>query len=153
MVQAMALQSRKSWREKPSAERIGARALSVKQESHGGFLLGKIYDSFSSGGGSWVEPIRTIFGIAYLTTFRPGIRAVMPLGGLASARAARSSLQHVAKTGSAAPKRQGRSPGGGKLAPHLMQLIRWVEAKPDISMPELSAKLEAETRVVAHPAS
>ena len=62
-------------------------------------------------------------------------------------------VQHVARTGSAAPARQGRPPGAGKLAPHMAKLIRWVEAKPDISMPELAAKLEAETQVIAHPAS
>lgn len=62
-------------------------------------------------------------------------------------------VQHVAKTGSAAPARQGRPPGAGKLAPHMVKLIRWVEAKPDISMPELAAKLEAETQVIVHPAS
>ena len=62
-------------------------------------------------------------------------------------------VQHVAKTGSAAPARQGRPPGAGKLAPHMAKLIRWVEAKPDISMPELAAKLAAETQVMAHPAS
>jgi transposase len=62
-------------------------------------------------------------------------------------------VQHVAKTGSAAPARQGRPPGAGKLAPHMVKLIRWVEAKPDISMPELAAKLAAETQVIAHPAS
>ncbi len=61
--------------------------------------------------------------------------------------------QRVAKTGSAAPARQGRPPGAGKLAPHMPKLIRWVEARPDISMSELAAKLEAETRTVAHPAS
>lgn len=62
-------------------------------------------------------------------------------------------VQHVVKTGSAAPARQGRPPGAGKLAPHMAKLIRWVEAKPDISMPELAAKLAAETQVMAHPAS
>jgi len=35
----------------------------------------------------------------------------------------------------------------------MVKLIRWVEAKPDISMPELAAKLAAETQVIAHPAS
>ena len=61
--------------------------------------------------------------------------------------------KRVEKTGSVAPARQGRPPGGGKLANHLAQLIQWVEAEPDITMPELSAKLEAGTGVVAHPAS
>src|SRR5471030_1255708 len=56
-------------------------------------------------------------------------------------------------TGSAEPARQGRPPGGGKLAPYLTALIGWVEAKPDITMPELVAKLKAEKDVTAHPAS
>jgi transposase len=32
-------------------------------------------------------------------------------------------------------------------------LIGWVEAAPDITMPELAAKLSAETGVEVHPAS
>jgi transposase len=56
-------------------------------------------------------------------------------------------------TGSAAPARQGRPPGGGKLAPHLAFLIARVEACPDITMPELVNHLEAERGVSAHPAS
>lgn len=60
--------------------------------------------------------------------------------------------KRVEKTGSVAPARQGRPPGGGKLAEHLAQLIQWVEAQPDITMPELAAKL-AVTGVIAHPAS
>jgi transposase len=59
----------------------------------------------------------------------------------------------VARTGSVEPARQGRPPGGGKLAPHLATLIGWVEAEPDITMPELAAKLLAEKGVQAHPAS
>jgi transposase len=62
-------------------------------------------------------------------------------------------VQRVTKTGSAAPARQGRPPGAGKLAPYMTMLIRWVEAKPDVSMPELAAKLEATTKTRAHPAS
>ena len=61
--------------------------------------------------------------------------------------------QRVAATGSSAPSRQGRPPGGGKLAPHLATLIRWVDTEPDITMPELSAKLGSATGVQAHPAS
>jgi transposase len=57
------------------------------------------------------------------------------------------------RTGSAAPARQGRPPGGGKLAPHLTLLLEWVDADPDITMPELAAKLLAERAVTAHPAS
>jgi transposase len=62
-------------------------------------------------------------------------------------------MQHVASTGSAIPRRQGRPSGAGKLADYQTMLIRWVEAKPDITMPELAERLKAETKVVAHPAS
>lgn len=62
-------------------------------------------------------------------------------------------MQHVAKAGSATPRRQGRPSGAGKLAGYVTLLIRWVEATPDITMPELAERLKAETKVVAHPAS
>jgi transposase len=52
-------------------------------------------------------------------------------------------LQRVAATGSAAPARQGRPPGGGKLSPHRDFLIARVHEKPDITMPELAAELLA----------
>ncbi len=58
-----------------------------------------------------------------------------------------------AETGSVAPARQGRRPGGGKLAPHRELLIGWVEAEPDITMPELAARLVDERQVTVHPAS
>lgn len=61
--------------------------------------------------------------------------------------------RRMAETGSLAPARQGRPPGAGKLAPYGDRLFGWVEAEPDISMPELAAKLEAECGIVAHPAS
>lgn len=56
-------------------------------------------------------------------------------------------------TGSAAPARQGRPPGGGKLAAHLEALCAWVTERPDITMPELAARLQADRGVRAHPAS
>src|ERR1700761_2597347 len=59
----------------------------------------------------------------------------------------------VSRTGTAEPERQGRPAGSGKLAPYLTVLLEWVEAKPDITMPELSAKLAAEKAVMVHPAS
>lgn len=59
----------------------------------------------------------------------------------------------VLRTGSPEPARQGRPPGGGKLAPYLKALLEWIEAEPDMTMPELAAKLEAEKGVTAHPAS
>ena len=56
----------------------------------------------------------------------------------------------VSLTGSAEPARQGRPPGGGKL---VTALIGWIDAEPDITMPELAAKLKTENAVTAHPAS
>ncbi len=56
-------------------------------------------------------------------------------------------------TGSLAPSCQGRPKGGGKLAPYLAFLIDRVEARPDITMPELAAVLAASHGVHAHPAS
>jgi transposase len=61
--------------------------------------------------------------------------------------------QRMAATGSLEPEKQGRPPGGGKLAPYADVLIGWVEANGDITMAELAAKLEAERGVKAHPAS
>ena len=59
----------------------------------------------------------------------------------------------MADTGLLAPARQGRPPGGGKLAAHHDLLIRWVETEGDMTMPELAARLVTERRVVVHPAS
>lgn len=57
------------------------------------------------------------------------------------------------QTGSLEPGRQGRPRGKGKLTAYRDMLIGWIEAEPDISMPELAAKLEAKTHVVVHPTS
>jgi transposase len=62
-------------------------------------------------------------------------------------------LARVDRTGSAEPARQGRPPGGGKLADHRDFLIAHVKARPDITMPELAARLKAEHGVTANPAS
>lgn len=62
-------------------------------------------------------------------------------------------LQRVAKLGSASPARQGRPPGSGKLAAYEAFLISVVEGKPDITMPELSARLQAGHGITAQPAS
>ena len=51
------------------------------------------------------------------------------------------------KTGSLEPAKQGRPLGGGKLAGHRDFLIAQVEKRPDITMPELAALLEAERGV------
>ena len=62
-------------------------------------------------------------------------------------------LARVALTGSAEPARQGRPPGGGKLAEHRAFLIEQVRAKPDITMPELAVRLKTERDVTVSPAS
>ena len=55
--------------------------------------------------------------------------------------------------GSPAARKQGRPAGKGPLATHLDYLIAVVEAVPDITMPELAARLQAERGVVAAWAS
>jgi len=60
---------------------------------------------------------------------------------------------HERRTGSLEPGRLGRPPGDGKLGPYRVFLIKTVEARPDITMPELAAHLEEEHAIVAHPAS
>ncbi len=62
-------------------------------------------------------------------------------------------VARVARTGCAEPARQGRPPGGGKLSAHLAFLITEVEAKVDITMPELAVRLLAERDVTASAAS
>ena len=61
-------------------------------------------------------------------------------------------LQHRERSGSAVPRRQGRPPGGGKLDRLAAYLIGAVESEPDITMPELAARLMASHRVEATPA-
>jgi len=62
-------------------------------------------------------------------------------------------MRRVETTGSPAPARQGRPPGGGKLSPHRDFLIERVKAKNDITMPELAEALMKERGVEADPAS
>jgi transposase len=57
------------------------------------------------------------------------------------------------RTGMLEQQRQGRPPGTGKLAPHSDFLIGRVKQKPDITMPELAAELEARHGVAADAAS
>ena len=58
-----------------------------------------------------------------------------------------------AQSGSPAPARQGRPRGQGKLAPYEAFLIRTVEAKPAITMPELAERLVEEHGVAAAAAT
>jgi transposase len=55
--------------------------------------------------------------------------------------------------GSPKPRKQGRPAGKGPLVQHLDYLIALVEAEPDITMPELAARLHAERGLVAAWAS
>jgi transposase len=62
-------------------------------------------------------------------------------------------LARSLKTGVIAASKQGRPAGEGKLGRHRSFLIRRVEEKPDITMPELAAELEAVCHIRASPAS
>ena len=62
-------------------------------------------------------------------------------------------MRRVLASGSCKPGRQGRPPGGGKLAPYAAFLIGAVEAKPDITMPELQARLVEAHAITAAPAA
>lgn len=61
-------------------------------------------------------------------------------------------MQRHRRMGTIAPPRQGRPPGNGKLARFRAFLVGQVEARPDITMPELSARL-LENHGVTVPAS
>ena len=60
---------------------------------------------------------------------------------------------HQRRTGSLEHGTLGRPRGSGKLEPYRDFLIDIVTAEPDITMPELAARLEDVHVVVAHPAS
>ena len=62
-------------------------------------------------------------------------------------------LHRRARSGSPAPARQGRPRGTGKLAAYERFLVQVVEAKPDITMPELAARLMDQHGVRAQPAT
>jgi transposase len=59
----------------------------------------------------------------------------------------------AAERGTLAPRKQGRPPGRGKLAPYAGFFVEIVEAVPDITLEELAAALEAEHGVTVHPSS
>ena len=62
-------------------------------------------------------------------------------------------MRRKAEHGSLRPGQQGRRPGTGKLGRYETFLIAVVEAKPDITMPELAERLVAEHGVEADPSS
>lgn len=70
-----------------------------------------------------------------------------------SASSAIRWVARAAATGEPTAFKTGRPAGKGPLSDHLDFLIAAVEAEPDITMPELAARLLAERKVVGHPAS
>ena len=70
-----------------------------------------------------------------------------------SASSAIRWVEQAASGGSVAPRKQGRPAGKGPLADHLDYLVATVEAAPDITMPELAARLLTERGVGAAEAS
>ena len=70
-----------------------------------------------------------------------------------SASSAIRWTQRAATAGSPQARKQGRPAGKGPLAAHLDHLIAVVEAAPDITMPELAARLLADRGVTAAWAS
>ena len=61
-------------------------------------------------------------------------------------------VRRTRDTGSPAPARQGRPPGGGKLVDYESFLIQTTKAEPAMTMPELAARLLDEHGIVAAPA-
>ena len=59
-------------------------------------------------------------------------------------------VRRYRETGTLEPARQGRPPGG-RLTPLRDYLIAVIDARPDITMPELAGLVEAEHGVVADP--
>lgn len=62
-------------------------------------------------------------------------------------------MQRVTRQGTALPNRQGRRPGNGKLSACRRFLIQTVEAKPDMTMPELADRLLRDHGVQVAPAT
>jgi transposase len=98
---------------------------------------------------------------SYSLDLRGRVVAFVNGGGSRRAAARRFSVsdsfairlaRQVAASGSLAPGRQGRPPGTGKLDAQASFLIGVVEAQPDVTMPELAARLRAERAVEAAPA-
>jgi transposase len=101
-------------------------------------------------------------GVCRSDDVRVGVLEAIAAGSSRRAAAERFSVSassavrwsaRAASEGSAEPRKQGRPAGKGPLAQHLDYLIAVVEAQPDITMPELSARLHGERGVVAAWAS
>jgi len=61
--------------------------------------------------------------------------------------------QRYERTGSIEPAPRGRARNSGKLGPHRDWLVAEVEAKPDVTMPDLAAKLKDERGVTVDPSN
>jgi transposase len=72
--------------------------------------------------------------------------------GVSASTAVRIAASQAVR-GTLEPRRQGRPPGKGKLAPYMDFLAELVDAVPDITMPELATALEAEHGVKVDPSS
>jgi transposase len=79
-------------------------------------------------------------------------RAVAAQFEVAPSTAVRIQARYAA-TGSIEPRRQGRPEGSGKLAPYCDAIIAKVNARPDITMPDLAVWLEAEHGVTVDPSN
>lgn len=69
-------------------------------------------------------------------------RAVAAQFEVAPSTAVRVQARYAA-TGSVEPAKQGRPKGSGKLGAHREAIVAQVKARPDITMPDLAAWLEA----------
>jgi transposase len=79
-------------------------------------------------------------------------RAVAAQFEVAPSTAVRVQARYDA-TGSVEPAKRGRRKGSGKLEPYREELIGQVKARPDITMPDLAAWLEAEHGVTVAPSN
>lgn len=79
-------------------------------------------------------------------------RAVAEQFEVAPSTAVRVQARYAA-TGSVEPAKLGRPKGSGKLGPYRQAIIDKVKAKPDITMPDLAAWLEATHGVSADPST
>lgn len=62
-------------------------------------------------------------------------------------------LRRVAEYGTSAPARKGRPAGSGRLEQHSAFLIEAVEARPDMTMPELAALFEERHGITTAPSA
>lgn len=79
-------------------------------------------------------------------------RAVAAQFEVAPSTAVRVQARYAA-TGSVEPARQGRPRGSGKLEPYRQAIVDKVKAKPNITMPDLAAWLEAQHGISADPSN